>query len=380
MGDTSMTVHPKDLVEMLDDTSQLLAEKNQKALVSAASSYFADGALTENIEFWKWINQNYSSANGHMFSSNSAMKEYVSRGKGCEEWVYKQLQGKGYEWDWMQTQRHNLQNLFKRYDAGTVPNQPGYDVLEHDCLSGKDLKYQMKAYTSKANPDLHNTDTSITVVTNAEKADIVSKNGYQVEEYKTAEQIKEKTNQRMKQIENGSATPGYNVANVAGAMAKAGLIGVATGITVESISQYKNWKQGLVSDEEYVGEVLKAGGDYGATSAVTAGIMIPVTAMVTSAGIAAPVTIPVAFLVSASVNKIIAPCFGRGEYKKILGKAKYYQSIESAYNAFIDSAERATQSYLVYIDQMREQTFQHGQMKRKSMQINGQLKQLYDSI
>lgn len=380
MKNINIEVQPKDIAEMLDDTSQLLAEGNQKVLVSTASSYIADGTLTENVEFWKWINQNYSSANGHMFSSNSAIKEYISRGKGCEEWVYRQLQGKGYEWDWMQAQRHNLQNLFKRYDAGTVSNQPGYDVLEHDYLSGNNQKYQMKAYTSKANPDLHNTDTSITVVTNTEKADIVSQNGYQVEEYKTAGQIKEKTNQRMKQIENGSAAPGYNVANVAGAMAKAGLIGVVTGITAESISQYKNWKQGLISDEEYIYEALRAGGDYGATSAATAGIMIPITAMVTSAGIAAPVTIPITFLVSVSVNKIIAPCFGRGEYKKILGKAKYYQSVESTYNAFIDSAERATQSYLVYIEQIREQTLQHEQMKRKSMQITRQLKHLYDSI
>lgn len=380
MRNVNTAVRPEDIAGMLDDTSRLLAGENQKALLSAASSYFSDGALAENVEFWKWMNQNYSSANGHMFSSNSAMKEYISRGKGCEEWVYKQLQGKGYEWDWMQAQRHNLQNLFKRYDAGAVPNQPGYDVLEHDYLSGKDLKYQMKAYTSKANPDLHNTDTGITVVTNTEKTDVVFQNGYQVEEYRTADQIKKKTDQRMKQIEDGSATPSYGVANVAGTMAKAGLLGAVTGITIEGISQYKDWKLGVISDKEYVYEMLKAGGDYGVTSAAAAGIMIPITAMVTSAGIAAPITIPVAFLVSASVNKIIAPCFGHGEYRKILDKAEYYQSMESTYNAFMNSAERASRSYLGYVDQIRLQTLQHEQVKRESMHINGQLRQLYDSI
>lgn len=380
MNDMDQTVRAEDVLNMIDDTSRILSEENKKALISTASAYRADNALAENVEFWKWMNQNYSSANGHMFSSNSAMNEYIAQGQGKSDWVYKQLQGKGYEWDWMQTQRNNLRNLFKRYDAGTVSNQPGYDVLEHDFISGTDVKYQMKAYTGKSNPDLHNTDTGIKVVTNAEKADAVSRNGYQVEEYKNAGQIKEATDKRMSKIKDGSANPCYNISNVAGAMAKAGLIGAVTGITIEGVSSYKAWKEGDISSQEYISEILKAGGDAGVTSAATAGIMIPVTATITAAGIAASVTIPITFIVSEAVNKIVAPCFARGEYKRILDKAKYYDSIERVYDAFIDTAGMASESYLAYVSQMRTQTQQHEYMKQESMKLNQQLKSLYDSI
>lgn len=380
MNDMERTVCAEDVLNMIDDTSRLLSDENKKALISAASAYRADNALAENVEFWKWMNQNYSSANGHMFSSNSAMKEYIAQGQGKSDWMYKQLQGKGYEWDWMQTQRNSLRNIFKRYDAGTVSNQPGYDVLEHDFISGADVKYQMKAYTGRSNPDLHNTDASIKVVTNAEKADVVSRNGYQVEEYKNAGQIKEATDKRMGRIKDGSAAPSYNISNVACTMAKAGLIGAVTGITIEGVSSYKAWKEGVISDREYISEMLKAGGDMGITSAATAGIMLPVTATITAAGIAAPVTIPIAFVVSGAVNKIVAPCFARGEYKRILDKAKYYDSIEHVYDAFIDTARGASESYLAYVSQMRTQAQQHEYMKQKSMELNRQLKSLYNSI
>ena len=369
-----------DILQMMDDTSKLLSEENRKVLVSTAASYLQDNALTEGVEFWKWMDQNYSSANGHMFSSNSAMRDYISQGNGKSEWVYKQLQGKGYEWDWMQKQRSNIKNLLKRYDAGTVSNQPGYDVLEHDFLSGTDTRYQMKAYTGKSNPDLHNTDQSIKVVTNSEKAEVVANKGYQVEKYKDAVQIKKKTNQRMEEIKEGVAMPKYGIRNVACTMGKAGLIGAVVGVTTESVLSYKQWKTRAISDREYIAEILKSGGDAGITSAATAGIMIPITALVTAAGIAAPVTIPITFLVSAAVNKVVAPCFGHGKYKEILDKAKYYQSIESAYSAFINSAENASEQYVSYINQMRQQTGRHEQMKQISMGLNRELESIYDSI
>ena len=380
MENITKEISTDDILQMMDDTSNLLAEENRRVLVSTATSYLQDNALAGTVEFWKWMDQNYSSASGHMFSSNSAMREYITQGEGKADWVYKQLQGKGYEWDWMQKQRNNIKNLFKKYDAGTISNQPGYDVLEHDFLSGTDTTYQMKAYTGKSNPDLHNTDQSIKVVTNSEKVDAVSKQGYQVEEYKDAGKIKKKTDQRMAEIKNGSATPRYNIRNVAGTMGKAGLIGALAGITTEGVLSYKQWKSGAISDREYMSEILKSGGDAGITSAATAGIMIPITAAVTAAGITAPVTIPITFLVSMTMNKVVAPCFGHGKYKEILGKARYYQSLESAYRAFINSAASASEQYASYISQMQWQAKRHEQMKQTSMGINRELKGIYDSI
>lgn len=375
-----MQITENEIVEMFDDTSKLLADRKAQELNAAAIAYKQSASTVSNVEFWDWMNRNYSSANGHMFSSNQAMKDYISQGQGKAGWMFKQLQGKGYEWDWMQKQRGNVSKVLKRYNAGDVCNQPGFDVEEIDMITGKATQYQMKAYTSKNNPDLHNTDTSIKVVTNAEKVDVVEGNGYSVESFKNRDEILSDTNKRMKKIENGSATPTYSLKNVGGTMAKAGAIGCVVGMGVESISSYKSWKAGNLSDDEYLKEIMKAGGDAGVTAGLSAGVMIPVNAAITAVGASTVIGIPIAFVVSAALNKVVAPCFGRGKYAEYLGKAKYYQALEDVYDDFLLSVERASVNYTNYIESMQGQQMRHEQMKRRSMEINKDLKNIYDSI
>lgn len=369
-----------EICSMLQDTSQLIAVDKANKLGSAAAAYRTSSAVTENVSFWNWMNQNYSGANGHMFASSNAMQKYVSSGQGKADWMYKQLQGKGYEWDWMQKQRHDIRKIINQYNAGTVSNQPGFDVTEKNILTGQETQYQMKAYISRKNPDLHNTDTGIEVVTNAEKVDVVRQNGYRVEEFKNRRQIIQDTDKRMGQIENGSATPHFGLKNVGGTMAKAGAVGCVIGAGTETVVSYRRWKEGSLSDREYVLEILKAGGDTGLTAAASAGIMIPISAAVTAAGVSAIVTIPIAVVVSGTINKVIAPCFGRGKYREILGKAKYYQALEDVYDDFIGSVEYAANEYIGFIGQLQSQNMQHERMKQKSMALNKELKDLYDSI
>ena len=370
----------KEAISMINDTSRLVAEDKANVLQTATAAYSQSGKIVESVEFFNWMDRNYSGASGHMFSSNQAMKDYIASSQGKADWMYKQLQGKGYEYDWMKQQRGEIKNLFNRYSAGDVSNQPGFDVAETNLITGKETQYQMKAYISKANPDLHNTSTDIKVVTNAEKADVVSKNGYEVEVYKDRNQIIKDTNERMEQIKNGTASPTYTIKNVAGAMAKAGAIGCVVGMGIESVSSYKDWKRGNLTDEQYLVEIGKAGGNAGLTAAATTGIMIPIKATIVAAGASTVVTIPIAIAVSAAIDKIIAPCFGRGDYRKILGKAKYYQSMNDVYWDFVTTADMAADEYVSYIGQVNEQMDYHQKLREKSMQINYKLKDLYDSI
>lgn len=376
----SVMISGDEICKMLQDTSQILAAERVKGLSSVAAAYKSSSAMAENVGFWDWMNQNYSGANGHMFADNNAMQSYVSGSQGKADWMYKQLQGKGYEWDWMQRQRHDIRKIFNQYNAGTVSNQPGFDVAEKNILSGQETQYQMKAYISRKNPDLHNTDTGINVVTNAEKVDVARQNGYQVEEFKNREQIIQDTDKRMGQIENGSATPHFELRNVGGAMAKAGAIAFIIGAGTETVVSYRRWKKGDLTNKEYVSDILRAGGDAGLTAAASAGVMIPVSAAVTAAGVSAIVTIPIAVVVSGAINKVIAPCFGRGKYREILGKAKYYQALEDVYDDFIGTVEYATNEYMGFISQLQNQDIQHERMKQKSMELNKELKDLYNSI
>ena len=296
-----------DIMQMMNDTSRLVAEHNVNQLSTAAVAAQGSSSLSNSVEFWKWMSRNYSASG--IFDTNASMQQYISQGTGKEGWFVKQLQGKGYEWDWMQSQRGNIKNVFNTYDAGDVANRAGSDVTKRNMITGKSSEYQMKAYTSKTNPDLKNTLKDMTIVTNAEKVNVVKRNGYEnVEQFQDAETISGATNDRLKQVKDGKAHTSYNFQNVAGTMAKAGLIGCVIGMCTEVIVSHKVWKRGQLSDDEYLKEILKAGGDAGVTAGATAGVMIPVSATITAAGTSALLTIPIAFVVGGAINKIVTPC------------------------------------------------------------------------
>lgn len=370
------SITESDVFQMFNDTSNLIAEHNTNQLSSAAVSAQNSSVLTNNVEFWNWMGRNL-----RPFSSNTAIQDYIERGVTKEEWVAKQLQGKGYEWDWMTAQRNNPLKIFNNYDAGDVSNRAASDVTERNILTGKTKEYQHKAYIRKSNPKLKNTPKDMTVVTNAEKTSVVSKNGYKnVEQFQDASKIKKATEQRLEQAKSGKAYTNYNFQNVAGTIAKAGLIGCAIGVGVETIASYKSWKSGQLTDEENLKEILKAGGDAGITSGLSAGIMIPVSAVVTTAGFSNILTIPVAFAVSVLVNKIISPCFERGDYIKYLSKAKYYQNIDMVYRDLADSMQNTADQYYNFLCFVNQQNAIHNELRKYSNTLDDNLNDLYESI
>lgn len=369
----------EEVIAMMNETSQLAANFNINKLSSSAVAIQSSNSLTNNVEFWKWMSRNYDKSG--IFNTSQSMQQYISQGIGKEEWVIKQLQGKGYEWDWMTQQRGNIKNIFNRYDAGDVVNRAASDVTKNNFLTGNSSEYQMKAYTSNANPDLANTPKDMTVVTNAEKVEVVKSNGYnQVQEFQDSGQIKKATNERFEQAKNGKAYPSYNMKNIAGTMAKAGAIGCVIGMGTEAIASYKLWKQGQLTDKQYLSEVLKSGGNAGVVAGATAGVMIPISATVTAMGMSTLITIPVAFAVGGVIDKIVAPCFGRGKYKELLNSAKYYKDIEGVYGDLINSIENSANLYSDFVMKIHNQNLIHENLKRKSMEVNKELKSLYDSI
>ena len=369
----------QEAVQMVQETSQLVAAHQANQLSSVAAAAQSSNALSNNVEFWKWLGRNYQ--NSGIFTSSKSMREFISRSEGSKRWMVKQLQGKGYEWDWMVKQRGNPLKIFNTYDAGDVANRAASDVTERSLLTGKSRDYQMKAYTSKTNPNLTNTSKDITVVTNAEKTAIVEGNGYEkVQSFQDNKTLQKHTEQRLRQIENGKAVPAYTFQNVTGTMAKAGLIGCGVGMGIEAITSYQAFKSGQITGGEYVKEILKAGGDAGLTAGATAGIMVPVSAVLAAGGVSSLITIPVAFVVSGLVNKIIAPCFGRGQYRQILNQAKYYQRLEDCYDDLIFSMQASAEEFYQFTSHMSQQAAIHQALKERSKQLDQDLKQLYDSI
>ena len=368
-----------EILQMMDETSQLIAQNTVDRLGGAAVAAQNSNALTNEVEFWKWMSRNWDKSG--IFDSVDSMQQYINQGITKEEWFTNQIQGKGYEWDWIQKQRGDVKNIFRIYDAGDVVNRVGSDVTEKNIITGNTKEYQMKAYTSKTIPDLKNTPKDMVVVTNAEKVGVVEGKGYNnVESFQDGDLIEQVRSDRVQQVKDGTAKTTYSFSNVAGTMVKAGLFGCVIGMGMETICSYKAWKAGQISNDEYLKEILKAGGDSGLTACGTAGIMIPVSEAIISIGASTLISIPIAFVISIGVNEIVAPCFGRGKYKQYLTGAKYYQNLEKVYFDLLDSMQLAADQYYYFVNSMAQQNSFHQDMKCKSMELNGYLKDIYDSI
>ena len=338
-----------EVLSMMDETSQLLAQENFTRLASMGPSAGESGALVNSVEFWDWMNRNYAKS-GH-FSSPDAMQAYMSGTIGQQNWAKKVVQGKGYEWDWMSAQRRSFKNFFKTFDAGDVANRPGSDITAHDLISGTDTEYQLKAYTSKNTPHLKNTPKDMAVVTNAEKVEQVSDLGYdKVISFGDNDSIQAARDSRLEEMTSRKANPNYTVKNVGITVAKSGILGFVVNASVETIVSYRRYKEGKISGQQYIKEIMKSGGNSGTTAVFSSGMMIPVTAAVTKAGISSLVTIPVSFVITAAVDKVVAPAFARGDYLKILHEATYYRDLTEFCGSLAYKMDSATNQYSIFIN------------------------------
>lgn len=162
--------------------------------------------------------------------------------------------------------------------------------------------------------------------------------------------------------------------SVGSATAKGGIAGIALGITTETLASYKRYKDGEITKEEYITEIAKSGGQMGITGAATSGIMTAISVPLTAAELAAaPVTVPISIILGAGIDKIVAPAFGRGDYKKILGEAKYYQNMLYAHDDLVHAIEMTENQFVEFINEYARQMQVHSQLT----DTNRQLKQLH---
>ncbi|MCM1508942.1 MAG: hypothetical protein NC177_17680 [Ruminococcus flavefaciens] len=164
------------------------------------------------------------------------------------------------------------------------------------------------------------------------------------------------------------------LSKVGSSAAKGGVAGAVIGITMETVLSYKKWKNGEITADEYKKEILKSGGQMGISGAATAGIMTALSVPLATAGLAtAPITIPISIALGTVIDKIVAPAFGRGDYQKILGEAKYYQNLLYAHDDLVRAIEMTESQFAEFIDEQKRQTILYEGLK----DTNRQLKQLH---
>ena len=359
----------KDIMECVAETSELVAQRQAAELGNVLQAAKQADVLANNVEFWKWIGENF-----HCLGSAENIQA-VAMNK--PEWLqHTVLQGKGYEWDFMTSQRQSFDKIFSRFDAGTSPTQNGIDITEYGLFDSQaKATYQNKAYTRGKDGkfkqlDLKSTPKDALVVTGKETVSNAQAQGYETLEFQDEATIIKQRDNRMEQAKNGKAVGQYTIKNVGVTMAKAGLAGAVIGMGTETIISFKRMKNGEITKKQYLAEIAKSGAQGGITGAASSGIMIPVQAALTAAGASCPIGIPIAIVVSAALDKIIAPAFGRGDYAKYLGQAKFYQSITDMQKPLIAELDMASLQFEVFVDEIAAQQQQFIETTMENRQLN----------
>ena len=361
-------------LKMMEDTKNAIVSEKTKNLSTAIIAASKSCDLANETQFWNWMGQNYP----NNFGTASLARETAMQ---KSFWMNNAIQGKGYEWDFMTVKRADLSNILSRFDAGDCPTQPGIDITQSNMLTGDiEATYQNKAYLSTNNPDIHNTTKDAVVVTNREKVEFIKERGFKTEEYMDAEEIKRIRDDRIETALKGEASGTTSILSVAKTSIKAGAISAVVGMGIEAVSSYKAMKNGQISQQEYVREILKTGGQTGLVGAGTTAVMYGVNIQLAALGASSIIGIPVAFIVGSTLNSIIAPCFGRGKYQKYLNEAKYYKSIELAHKDLVYQITISANEYINYARLVKEQASRFQANKNYSDKMNNTLNSLYKSI
>ena len=96
--------------------------------------------------------------------------------------------------------------------------------------------------------------------------------------------------------------------------------------------------------------------------------------------ISSVINIPIAFVVGAAIDKIVAPCFGRGDYKKILSEAQYYSSIAALSTNVITSMSEYSNQCKDFYDAILQSENIHYKIGEYEKQVDKDLAELYNSI
>lgn len=369
------------IIDFINETTQLIADEKCKSIAEGINSYSNSLSTVNEVEFWKWMNSNYKKSG--FFHNSQSIADYISRSENNANWMKQQLQGKGYEWDWMIQEQSKIKNITNSFDAGIDPTQAGIDVTKKNILTKKTSTFQHKSYLNDAKVNSHvlkNTPNDAVVITQKENVSSALDSGYSSESFQSKSKSSKILDKRFNKASNGLTKTSYNIKTVSHVLGKAAFTGIIIGATTESILSYNKYKSGHISKSEYLRQIKLSSLNSATTSAITSGLMIPIHSTVISAGLSIPITIPIAIGLSFGVDKIVAPFFGRGQYIKDLNEMNYYKDIGNAYINFIIECEKSFKHFNSYIDRIKLKEFEYSQIKKSNIDLNIDLRNILNRI
>jgi len=164
-----------------------------------------------------------------------------------------------------------------------------------------------------------------------------------------------------------------SVSTIADMVANAGIWGAVIGGGIESVSQFKSYKEGRLSGRRYVEEIAKTGSQFGIKSSAISAVMLNVSTFISVGGSSIPITVPVVIALNYGLDQVLAPMFAKGKYKDILTSMKYYADTGEAYAEFITSVEQSKATFSEFVSKYSQQEDEYTGMKREEVLLNQKL-------
>jgi hypothetical protein len=323
-----------------DDATARLTPQELEELVSAASwigaaeTFRSGAAFVDRAAFWRWMSDNYPGVAG--------------RPGGWSTWIASKpksagtlLSGKVQEWDWVRDFKTNPLNIGKLAHVSPDPISR-HDATIKNIFTSEIEKVESKFASSRASaassvenatrkPGIKRLVGTPEVVREA-RARGLDKN-IAVQEYRSPAEGRRAADARAKTAPTGPG-PGVTFTGTLGEMGRGAVIGAAVSITISTVAQFRSWRAGRITSDDFRRQILHDAAKGATKGAVLGGINVGVQVAAVAVGVGAPVTIPVMVVFGVAVDRIIDPAFGEGEYREVLERLGYQTDIMALGHTF----------------------------------------------
>jgi len=407
----------EELKEMLEDISSLAAEVH---IVKNGIEY------VNEVKFWEWFTENVvkegklSDGSKLPLIDSTAIAEWIndSMGTGKNKYLLDMFVNRGGEYNYVQAMQNNPFELLKgntyRLATAIEDGTQGIDAVRHNLIFG-DTTIQIKAGLSdsfkrvdlsqyipepseqvqeRLSGVLHKNSTPVDeVVVNGKILDwrMSDAGRVQIEARGDAHPnvtshpiddnaLTESGKQRFKDAQSGRADPSITLSGSLEQIGQGIVIGAVVSIGVSTLSNYKDYKNGIITPNEYINYIMRDTAQGMTQGGLVAAINIPVQVLAHSINVGAPVTIPVMIAVSGLVNKVVGPMFGKGEYKKTMQNISYTTNVGKSFVQFLEISRRSFYSQKNMLLTARDHAARANMLDEFSLRTEQTLKKTLEEI
>lgn len=346
------------------------------ANIAAASKIIPDGIqYVDNSMFWQWVTTVYKNGNYlPNLGTADAVKNFLEASPDQLKGIKTIIQGKGYEWDVFRQHHPNLVdiNTLPGFNSEIKSNVSGHDITSQNPITGNNVIIEAKSAMSYDGieksarkfftyPQDRVFDVTKSVHDRAVELGMPENRFINV---RPDNEISQRANERYNDALAGNIDVGITLEGFLKQVGQGALIGATLYVGVSALTNYRNYKKGLLSFDEFAEVLIKDGAKGGVIGGSMAAINVGVQYAATVFGVGAPVTIPVMIVISVGLKKFIDPFFGDGEYLEILNSMKYSTSFQNAWLDF------GLLSVSLFEKQKQLKSFEEGKVERAKLLNN----------